>query len=252
LKRRFRVFYRLVGAMALTVGIWIAWVIGLPLAFATKRPGRWRNLCIHAWGRALMIVLGVRVERRGSPPTGGFLLVANHLGYLDIPVIASQVPVVFVSKAEVAHWPVIGWFARSVGILFVDRADKRALPKVAADIERELRGGNGVVLFPEGTSSKGAEVLTFRPSLLDPAARLGIPVSCAALSYRTPEGCTPASRSVCWWGDMTFGGHAIGLLGLPRIDAVVSFGDTPVVDADRKSLAQRLWNAVQVRFEPVS
>lgn len=246
-----RVAFRAGTALVGTLFLWLVWLCGLPFAALARRTGAWRNLAVHWWGRFVVAALRVRVERRGTPPRGGFLLVANHLGYLDIPVIASQVPVIFVSKAEVADWPVIGWIARSVGVVFLERERKRDLPRVAERIAAELSHGNGVVLFPEGTSSRGAEVLAFRPSLLDPAARAGLPVSYAALSYRTPEGSPPASEAVCWWGDMTFGGHALRLLGLPWIEAEVAFGDAPVVDTDRKSLAQRLWQAVRLRFEPV-
>lgn len=234
-----------------TVGIWVLWLVGLPVALATGRRGPWRDGIIHLWGKFVVRLLSVQVTRRGQPPKGGFFLVANHLSYLDIPLLASQMPTNFVSKAEIAHWPVIGWLAQTVGVVFLRREDKRDLLRVTTEIERELEAGNGVVLFPEGTSSKGEVVLPFRPSLLAPAARGGLSVSYATISYRTPDGCPPASAVVCWWGGMTFVGHILDLLRLPSIHATVTFGDAPIREADRKDLAQRLWEAVQVRFEPV-
>lgn len=237
--------------LAGTLGIWVLWLVGLPVALAAGRRGPWRDQIVHLWGRFVVRCLAVRVTRRGEPPAGGFFLVANHLSYLDIPLLASQMPTNFVSKAEIAHWPVIGWLAQTVGVVFLRREDKRDLLRVSTEIERELEAGNGVVLFPEGTSSKGEVVLPFRPSLLAPAARGGLSVSYAAISYRTPAGCPPASTVVCWWGGMTFAGHILDLLRLPSIHATVNFGDAPIREADRKDLAQRLWEAVQARFEPV-
>ncbi|HKX45760.1 MAG TPA: 1-acyl-sn-glycerol-3-phosphate acyltransferase, partial [Planctomycetota bacterium] len=115
-----------------------------------------------------------------------------------------------------------------------------------------LARGHTVVLFPEGTSSRGVEVLPFRPSLLEPAAGGGFPVVPAAVSYRTPAGAPPASRAVCWWGDMTFAGHFVRLLGLPGFDARVAFGSEAPREPDRKVLADNLWQAVRAQFEPVA
>src|SRR5262245_1436478 len=100
-------------------------------------------------------------------------------------------------------------------------------------------------------ASKGSSVLPFRSSLLEAAARLGFPVSYAAVSYRVLGEAPPASLSVCWWGDMTFGSHFVGLLGLKRIQATVSFGSHEIRADDRKTLADRLWFEVNKLFVPV-
>jgi 1-acyl-sn-glycerol-3-phosphate acyltransferase len=108
------------------------------------------------------------------------------------------------------------------------------------------------VLFPEGTSTSGRDVLAFRPALLAPAAELGLPVRHAALAYATPPGTPPAPDSVCWWGDAAFAGHFLRLLGLPWIEARVAFGAEPIAAADRKLLATRLQRAVADRFVPLT
>jgi len=95
-------------------------------------------------------------------------------------------------------------------------------------------------------------VQPFRSSLLEAAARAGLSVSYASLSYRTPEHCAPANRAVCWWGNVPFYPHLIGLLKLPRFQAKLSFGAEPIRDTDRKILAARLHNAVSRQFEAVS
>ena len=106
------------------------------------------------------------------------------------------------------------------------------------------------MLFPEGTSSGGDQVLPFRPSLLEPAARGGLPVAHASLRYISPEGFPPASESICWWRDMPFGSHVLSLLRLPRIRAEVRFGPELLRGRDRKELAHRLWEATKAQFEP--
>ena len=119
------------------------------------------------------------------------------------------------------------------------------------EIHSELGNGMGVVLFAEGTSSKGAGVLPFRPSLLEVAAQSEIPVSYAALSYRTLDGDLPAHEAVCWWGGAPFSPHVLECAALRRIDARVVFGSERIHDADRKQLATQLRDEIQKIFEPV-
>ena len=88
--------------------------------------------------------------------------------------------------------------------------------------------------------------------LLEPAARSGIPVHWATLSYRTPPGHPPAERAVCWWDDMPFLPHLIGLMRLRGFEARVVFGEAPVSGCDRKSLAQSLHAAVRRSMEGTS
>jgi 1-acyl-sn-glycerol-3-phosphate acyltransferase len=246
-----RLLRRGAGVALLTPGCFGLWVLGAPWAWAAGRRRRWRDWIIHTWGRSLCWALGIRIRREGPIPRGGCLLVCNHVSYVDILVLAAQGPCVFLSKAEVADWPGLGWMAARTGVLFVKREDRRSLPAVAALLREEVEGGSVVVLFPEGTSGPGNTVLPFRASLLAPAAEAGFPVAIAALSYRTPEGHIPASQAVCWWGDMTLGSHLSGLLQLPHVDAQIRFAPEPIHEGDRKVLAHRLWEAVQALFEPI-
>ena len=118
-------------------------------------------------------------------------------------------------------------------------------------MEEILAAGVGVVIFPEGTSTRGEKVLPFRPSLLETAARSGREVCYAALGYRTPPISPPPHLSVCWWGDMMFTPHVWGLLGLRNFRGTIRFGEKPIAETDRKVLAKRLREAVQRRFQPV-
>jgi 1-acyl-sn-glycerol-3-phosphate acyltransferase len=212
---------------------------------------RWRMGVFRSWSRCILPVMGVRVAVRGQPPQAPFFLVANHLSYLDIPVIGSQVGAIFVAKSEIASWPGIGFMCRAINTIFIDRNVRRDLPRVMRRIDHELGHGMGVVLFPEGTSSKGASILPFRPSLLESAARSDTSVSWATLSYRTPPDEPPTHLAVCWWGGMDFTPHALALARLRRIDATIVFGDEPIHDTDRKQLANRLRAAMLTEFEPV-
>ena len=131
------------------------------------------------------------------------------------------------------------------------RGRRRDLKRVISEVEARLAAGRGVVIFPEGTSTKGDAVQPFKASVFEVPIRTGTPVSYAALHYHTPEGAPPAHVSVCWWGDMPFVPHLMDLLALPSVRATVTFGPEPVLAADRKSLAVQARRAVQAEFIPV-
>lgn len=247
-----RAFVRGAWLVFLTVALYLIWGSGhLMLALAPSQRAPWRRRIFRSWGRGVCWGLAVRLTVVGDPPRGGAFVVSNHLSYLDIPVLVSQMSAVFVSKSEVADWPLIGRGARAMGTVFLARQRKRELPAVNRQIEAALAAGDGVVVFPEGTSTKGDQVLAFRPSLLAPAADAGLAVRSAVLHYQTPPHDPPASQSVCWWGDMAFAPHVAVLLRLERIDARLEFAPESHSDLDRKRLAEKLWGAVNSRFRPI-
>lgn len=236
-----------------TAAFYAAWVVTRPLGLASAALGRrTHHAVVRAWARTMLALLGVDLRVVGRPPAAPFFLVSNHLSYLDVPVIFSALDGFFLAKSEIAGWPVMGLLARTTGTLFVDRGRKSDLLRVIGEVERVLAGGGGVMVFPEGTSSRGEGVLPFRPSLFEVAARAELPVHFAAVTYRTPKGAAPADLSVCWWGDMAFGSHFLSLLTLPRILATLTFGPSPIEGSDRKDLARLCHQAVDGVFEPVA
>jgi len=214
------------------------------LAFAPRSRRRYREGLFRATCRCLLALLRAEVRVSGPPPRPPFLLATNHLSYLDILVLASRLPVRFVAKTEVRRWPLLGPLCKGFGTLFIDRSDRRDIPRVLAEIEAALARGEGVIVFPEGTSSSGDEVRSFRSPLLAQAAHESMPVHAAALRYRTPDGEPPARDAVCWWGETPLFPHLLGLFRLSKVEAFVGFAPEPIVDEDRKRLAERLREAV--------
>lgn len=162
---------------------------------------------------------------------------ANHLSWLDIPLIASKSDVVFVSMAELKHWPWIGLMARSLGTILIERAQRRGLPQVHEEIRRARERGESVVFFPEGRIGSGLEALRFRPALFEVAAQRGDPVCCVALSYQTGPSDEPAQHSVVW-GQRAFLAQAWSLLLQSRIEASLQITHAGIRGTDRKSLAE--------------
>ncbi len=194
---------------------------------------RWLQWC----SRRTLRVFSVQTSQAGNPPQTG-LLVCNHLSYLDILVLVSLTPAVFVSKREVKNWPVFGWFARLAGTLFVDRTKRSDVMRMNALIEKSLSDGNVLVLFPEGTSWNGSEVLPFKSSLLEPIVGAKHPLAVGHLSYALDDG--DAANDICYWGDATFFPHLVKLMTKNHVRARVRFAVVPHPAADRKELAQQL------------
>lgn len=247
-----RASMRLISLCAMTCVMYALLMGGLTLIFPSRWARiRWRSLILRKWAKATAALLKIRITAYGAPPLAPFFLVSNHLSYVDIIVLASQLCCSFIAKKDVARWPVIGLLCKSVGTIFIDRENRKDITRVNGQVEQALAEERGIVLFAEGTSSQGATVLPFKPGLLEPAARAGLAVSYAALSYHMPDDETPPHLSVCWWGDMTFIKHLFGLLHLREIYATLIFGLDTIRDGDRKALASKLHAAVKQEFIPV-
>jgi 1-acyl-sn-glycerol-3-phosphate acyltransferase len=212
---------------------------------------RWRRLSVRSWALGMTRLMGMRRHRLGNPPRAPFLLVTNHLSYLDILLLYSCVDGVFVAKRDMRSWPVLGALAQLMGTIWVRREVRRDAVRVLERIDAAIARGDGVILFPEGTTSSGAALLPMRPALLEWAAQKCYPVHHAALSYRTAPGDPPASLALCWWGSMLFGSHVMNVLRLRRFDAWVDFAAEPITAPTRAELAEGLQRAIAARFVPV-
>src|SRR5947207_12734790 len=196
-----------------------------------------RGAWLHGWCRFACCVLGIRIRTHGSMPSSG-LLVSNHLSYLDIVVLSSIRPCVFVAKRDVASWPLFGWLARAAGTVFVDR-ERRLSSQKAVDVIRDaIAGGSVVVIFPEGTSSDGSTVLPFKSALLESAVQLRCPIAAASIEYALDEG--SVADEVCYWRDMTLVRHLSNLLFKREIRASYSFSPAKVRAGNRKEIAREL------------
>ena len=251
--RWLRIAYKLPAAL-LTTAIFAA----IPAAFRLVAPGRRRAVsrigasACRLWGRAMCAILSIRCEVEGNVPRdGAFLVASNHVSYLDILVLASLYPSLFLAKREIASWPVFGWIARGAGTLFIDRDQAKDVVRAGREMSDRLQLGLPLTIFPEGRSSRGAEILPFQPSLLEPAARAGVPCWAASISYETPGAALPPSRTICWHDSESLLTHFPRLVGLKSVVARVRFAEEPVRSGDRKALASALWEKANASFTPV-
>jgi 1-acyl-sn-glycerol-3-phosphate acyltransferase len=196
---------------------------------------------LHRACRRHIKIYSCTVSFEGPVPKNG-LLVSNHLSYLDILVIASITPAVFVSKSEVRDWPLIGWLTQLAGTVFIERERRTHVGPINREITEVMDAGALVVVFPEGTSTNSEQVLPFRSSLLEPVTTGAHPIAVGYLHYELEGG--DARNEVCYWGDHTFFPHAVNLLGKKRVRATMRFGTFQRTSDDRKELAKQLHDAL--------
>lgn len=247
-----RAVARVIGAVLWSASLTLAWaLVTLFLLPVPRARVRWRHRIVGTWARGLAWMLGMRRRVIGVPPRAPFFLACNHLSYVDIILLYTCIDGVFIAKRQMRHWPVLGPLANLFGTLWVNREVRRDAVRVLDLIDEAIARGDGVVLFAEGTTSSGDALLPMRPALFDWAAREQFPVHYAALTYRTPSNVPPARLAVCWWGEMPFGPHLLGLCRLKRFDATIEFGATPLTAPTRGELAERVQSEIALRFVPV-
>lgn len=194
-------------------------------------------------------ILGIGFRSSGTLMQQRGAVVANHTSWLDIFALNARKRVYFVSKAEVANWPGIGWLARATGTVFIERNPKRAREQTRV-FEERLQAGHKLLFFPEGTSTDGLRVLPFKTTLFaaffTQELREFMYVQPVSVIFHAPSG--QPDRFYGWWGDMEFGPHLIKTLGARRQGSVELIYHTPAKVSDfanRKALAAHCEQAVR-------
>lgn len=197
--------------------------------------------------RLVSRAFGVRTRVVGVPASGGVLYVANHISWMDIPMMAARLPVCsFVAKSEVGDMAVVGFLADLQRTIYVTRERRQEAAAQADSIAGRLRDGDNVILFPEGTSNDGVHLLPFKTTLfavLDAPGCEDVRIQPLSIAYTRLNG-MPMTRNrlieVSWIGDLDLAPHAADVLRMGRLEAAVMC-HAPVRRrdfADRKALAR--------------
>ena len=150
--------------------------------------GSWAMRVYRGWSRVFLALLGVRVSKHGHAVEPGTFLVANHVSWLDILLTAAVFPVRFVSKAEVAKWPVVGFVAKRLGTVFHDRGSNGAAANTSDKMVAVLQSGKSILVFPEGTTTSGVEVRTFHARLYQAAIAADKSAQAVTINYKSECG----------------------------------------------------------------
>jgi 1-acyl-sn-glycerol-3-phosphate acyltransferase len=203
-------------------------------------------------------LLGVRVRASGAPVSDRpLLIVANHSSWMDISIITSLAPVVFVAKSEIARWPFFGLLAKLQRTVFVERDRRQKTGEVNAQIAQRLAEGDPVLLFGEGTAGDGNRVLPFRTALIgaarDAIASAGndrVWIQPLSIAYVSQQGIALGRHlrpRAAWYGKMKLTEHIGKIVRTGAVDVYVTWGEPIPYDGaiDRKMLARQLESAVR-------
>jgi 1-acyl-sn-glycerol-3-phosphate acyltransferase len=235
--------------LVLLVHLWIS-VLGLP--------NRWKIISrlMRSLTLILRTILNIKVEivgDEGALERGGYVIISNHVSYVDGIVLGSVFPVIFVSKKEVKSWPVIGQWNILCGTVFINRQRKKLVPLLVREIGGKLRQQANILLFPEGTSTNGERLLPFQTAPLAAPLRnrsIIVPVT-IAYKYIDEQPVSANNRDlVYWYGDMDFVSHFWKLMSLRSVEVLVTI--QPKIEcfryddnsAGRKKLAEDCYNRV--------
>lgn len=228
-------------------------IAGLLLLFLACAPPHLiaRMLGSSSWPRRFLAgvtwICGADVRCAGNPSSRGTLLVANHVSWLDIPVLAAATGCAFVSKAELRHHPVMRWLADQNHTIFIDRADRRSIHGQVESLAGALHRRQPVALFPEGTVGDGGRLLPFKPSLLAAVAPPpeGVVIRPAAIDYG------PLAPVIGWGTGEPGTANFMRVLGRKgRFPVTVRLLGAVAPEADRKLLARAAHDAIAAALAP--
>ena len=221
-------FFRAVRRSVRLAGMFV--VAGTELAVKRPKTREARADWLHRFCARAMQGMEIEIEVVGRFPERGSVI-SNHLSYLDIVVFAALHPCVFVSKAEVRTWPVVGWMTTMSGTVYVERGHGGSAMLARRGMQASMAAGLPVVFFPEGTTTNGSELLKFHSGLLAQAMLGDGVVTAAYLRYTLGAENGPGvsvAEDVCYWGDRNMLAHIFKFLGLRGVRAEVRFGDGPI------------------------
>lgn len=245
--QRLRFWWRAIRVVEhLGTGATITLYVAARTALGLRTP--WLPTVVRWWHARLCRALDLHVAVEGELAPGA-LLVANHVSWLDIPVLGAQARLAFLAKSDVRDWPLIGWMAGVAGTLFISRGGNQTT-ELTGRIEEQLAQGVPVVLFPEGTTTDGRALARFHPRLFAAGQRPALRVQPVAIRYgegRQPDPIAP------FVGDDDLLRHLARLLAHPGLGVRLSF--LPPVEGarlDRRRLAEHCRTAIAGRLDLVT
>ncbi len=230
--------FRLFGAVLhLLRGYWI-----IRTQFG-KNTQKQREAHVQQWSAQLLAVLGIQLRVIGTPIQSG-LLVANHISWLDNVAVHAAHFCRFVAKSDIKDWPIIGYLTDQSGMLFVERTSRRDSHRVVQIVAEQLRAGDCVAVFPEGTTSDGSALLPFHANMIQSAIDADSHIQPVAIRF-TDTASSQQSFAPCFVGDDTLFRSVWRTLNAPSITVIVRFGELQNAEArDRRTWAGDLRTSI--------
>lgn len=220
-------------------------VVTVSIVFPLIKSPRKINI-MQWWHRRLLAALNVQITTHGNAPQAmaGALVVANHISWLDIHALNSVVPLRFIAKSEIKHWPIFGYLAKSADVLFIDRDNRKDAVRVAHTTASSLAAGDNLCLFPEGTTTDGTQVLPFKSSLIQAALHANATLHPVAIRYPLSNG--EINTMMAYAGDTSLKTSLIQILQqkTPKVElhflSPICIADLPDHDKNRRTLSAKI------------
>ncbi len=220
--------------------------VATTVLFLQRMPEDQREQRIRDWSAEFLRILNIRVTVHGPAPNEAskqVLFVANHISWIDIWAIKQMHPINFVAKSEVRSWPVIGWLAEKVDTLFIERTKRHDTGRTANEMEKGLRAGKCLCLFPEGTTTDGSELKPFKTGLLQSAINAEAIVWPVAIRYPNPD--DSINTAIAYAGDTTLLQSMRAVLRQREIRVELHFAPPiPAGDQERRHLSHQARHAI--------
>lgn len=192
-----------------------------------------------------------------NPPSKdqNFLLVSNHMGFIDIMAVLSSMPMLFVTSQEMRETPFLGLVTEMAGCMYVERRSRSQIVNELKKIADVLKSGLRVTLYPEATSTNGEQVLPFKRTLMMAAAHAGVPIQPLVVNFKNIDGedfNLKTRDRVCWYGDMGFLTALWSSFTLRTLTVDVEFLEQihSTLDDDRGLIADRAHDLIAAKFKP--
>jgi 1-acyl-sn-glycerol-3-phosphate acyltransferase len=206
---------------------------------------------------AKILRLDIQIENpQNARPNQNYLIVANHLSYLDAILMTNFRETSFVTSMEIRSTPVLGIITELGGCLYVERRSRENIHLEIAEIENALKAGFNVTVFPEATSTNGEKVLPFKRPLFLAALRAKVPVLPIVIQYESidDEAVTKENRdALCWYGDMGFGKHFLKLNTFRKIKMKLKILPEISIkeDSTRDTLMEEAFQKISQEYVPI-
>lgn len=221
----------------------------------TKLRSALNRVIFKYWSTILIKSLGGKIEVKGWEVKNKTVFVSNHISYLDIIILNTAHPFAFVAKSEIAGWPLLGSLAKGVDTIFIDRSNPLAVKNLYKDIDHKISHGDSVLIFPEGTTSSGEDVLEFKKGIFMPILRAkshNNSLGCLSIKYHLDKKYGDQKDKIAWWGDAEFLSHFLSLVMIPNWKVVISAKEYKI--GERRSSAivsKETYGAVKEEFENI-
>lgn len=174
------------------------------------------------WSRLLCHIMGLDIRIYGERPQSPVMVVANHVSWLDIPIIHSWILAGFVAKHEIKYWPILGWLAMAGDTVFLNRGNSASRKVVLNQLKKRLNQNRSVAIFPEGTVTDGSHLRTFHRQLIHAAVETRTPIIPVAIKFLNQN--SQRETRVAFIGDESFLHHVFRMLKLPNTTVEIHCG----------------------------